>query len=67
MCVFVKCCLRYNGVAWKAVKWVDNIKFKIDNEEDAQEYIEKIRKDNLSARHVVYIYSYFTVSIKLYF
>ena len=37
--------------------------FKIDNEEDAQEYIEKIRKDNLSARHVVYIYSYFKDNI----
>jgi len=37
--------------------------FKIDNEEEAQEYIEKIRKDNLSARHVVYIYSYFKDNI----
>lgn len=37
--------------------------FKIDNEEEAQEYIEKIKKDNLSARHVVYIYSYFKDNI----
>lgn len=37
--------------------------FKIDNESEAQEYIEKIKKDNLSARHVVYIYSYFKDNI----
>lgn len=37
--------------------------FKIDNESEAQDYIEKIRKDNLSARHVVYIYSYFKDNI----
>lgn len=33
--------------------------FRIDNENSANEYIEKIRKDNKDARHVVYIYSYF--------
>lgn len=37
--------------------------FKIENESEAQEYIEKIKKDNLSARHVVYIYSYFKDNI----
>ncbi|MBO5477690.1 MAG: YigZ family protein [Clostridia bacterium] len=37
--------------------------FKIENESQAQEYIEKIKKDNLSARHVVYIYSYFKDNI----
>lgn len=37
--------------------------FKIDNEEEALEKIEKIRKDNISARHVVYIYSYFKDNI----
>lgn len=37
--------------------------FKIDNEEEAQGYIDKIKKDNLSARHVVYIYSYFKNNI----
>lgn len=31
--------------------------FKIDNENQAQEKIELIKKDNLQARHVVYIYS----------
>lgn len=32
--------------------------FKIDNEKDANSYIEKVRKENKDARHVVYIYSY---------
>ena len=32
--------------------------FYIDNEKDALEKIDKIKKDNLQARHVVYIYSY---------
>jgi uncharacterized YigZ family protein len=32
--------------------------FEIDNEEDAIEKIERIKKDNIQARHVVYIYSY---------
>lgn len=33
--------------------------FKIENENDANENISKIRKDNRDSRHVVYIYSYF--------
>ncbi len=32
--------------------------FKIENEEQALEKIESIKKDNLQARHVVYIYSF---------
>lgn len=32
--------------------------FKINNERDANSYIEKVRKENKDARHVVYIYSY---------
>ncbi len=31
--------------------------FKINNEEEAIENIEKVKKDNIDARHVVYIYS----------
>lgn len=31
--------------------------FKIQNEEEALQYVDNIRKDNLDARHVVYIYS----------
>lgn len=32
--------------------------FKIENEEQALDKISKIKKDNIQARHVVYIYSY---------
>lgn len=32
--------------------------FNIDNENEAIDKIEKIRNDNIQARHVVYIYSY---------
>lgn len=32
--------------------------FKIENEQDAINKIEQIRKDNMQARHVVYIYTY---------
>ena len=32
--------------------------FEISKEEEAIEKIEKIKQDNMQARHVVYIYSY---------
>lgn len=32
--------------------------FRIDDENSANECIEKVRKDNRQARHIVYIYSY---------
>lgn len=37
--------------------------FNIENEEEALEKIEKIKKDNIQARHVVYIYSYLKDSV----
>ena len=37
--------------------------FYIDNEQEALDKIDQIRKDNLQARHVVYIYSYLSNNV----
>ncbi len=43
-------------IAEKQSKFLSYL-FKIENEKDAQQKIEMIRKDNPQARHIVYIYS----------